>query len=192
MTRKGYVLAVAAMVLGACGQPRAAGPVVPRTFTAPLYDTRGTQVGTVALTERGDSTHLMVHATGVAAGTHGTHLHAVGRCDEPDFTTAGPHLNPTNSQHGMRNPRGPHLGDLPNLTVGSNREGHLEVMVAAPLRAGTPPLFDVDGTALVVHATADDQVTDPSGNSGARIACAVVAAPAARAMAGTASRGEAR
>ncbi|HEX8321971.1 superoxide dismutase family protein [Longimicrobium sp.] len=195
MTRNGYVLAAAAVMLGACGPAaQEAGPAaVPRTFTAPLYDTRGTQVGTVALTERGDSTHVMVHATGVAAGTHGTHLHAVGRCDEPDFTTAGPHLNPTNNQHGTRNPRGPHLGDLPNLTVGSNREGHMEAVVAAAWRPGTLPLFDADGTALVVHAAADDQRTDPSGNSGARIACAVVAAPAAQASAGVAgSHGEAR
>jgi Cu-Zn family superoxide dismutase len=108
---------------------------------------------------------------------HGTHLHATGRCDPPGFTTAGGHLNPAARQHGLRNPAGPHLGDLPNLTVAANGTGRMEATIAATLTPGQAPLFDADGTALVVHAGPDDMVTDPAGNSGARIACTVIAAP---------------
>jgi Cu-Zn family superoxide dismutase len=87
-------------------------------------------------------------------------------------------MNPLARKHGLRNPQGPHMGDLPNLVVAANGQGHMEAVVPASLRPGTPPIFDVDGTALVVHAGPDDMVTDPSGNSGARIACGVIATPA--------------
>ena len=150
----------------------------PRSYEIPAYNAQGQQVASVRLTQQGrDSVRLVVTTTGVAAGTHGTHLHAVGRCDTPDFTTAGPHLNPTSRQHGLRNPQGPHLGDMPNLVVAANGQGTLQHTVAGTLTPGQPPIFDADGTALIIHASADDQVTDPSGNSGARIACAVIATP---------------
>lgn len=183
MTRKTYLPAAMAVMLAACGTAAEAGTPAPaRSLTAPLYDSRGTQVGTVTLTDAGDSTRVAVAVTNVAPGTHGTHFHAVGQCQEPDFTTAGAHLNPTARQHGMRNPNGPHLGDLPNLTVGADRTGRMEATVLGRMQPGVAPLYDVDGTALVVHANADDMVTDPSGNSGGRIACAVVAAPSAQAL----------
>jgi Cu-Zn family superoxide dismutase len=170
----------ALLALAACGPAaQEAGTAArPRTYDIPLYDAQSRQVGTVSVTQQGrDSVRVAVRGMGMAAGVHGTHLHAAGRCDAPDFTTAGPHLNPANRKHGLRNPAGPHLGDLPNLTVAANGRGTVAGTVAATLTPGQAPFFDADGTALVVHASADDYVTDPSGNSGARIACAVIATP---------------
>ncbi|CAA9301386.1 MAG: Superoxide dismutase [Cu-Zn] precursor [uncultured Gemmatimonadetes bacterium] len=179
MRRSAWLAGGALMALGACAPAGQAGEgeMRPRQFTAPLMDAQGRNVGTVTATQRGGNVHVQVAATGLPAGTHGTHLHEAGICAAPGFTTAGGHLNPTGRQHGMRNPNGPHLGDLPNLTVGADGRGSMEATVAGTLTPGQAPLFDANGTALVVHATADDMVTDPSGNSGARIACVVLAAP---------------
>ena len=179
MTAKRWMMAGGAVLLmAACGPAPEAGTARPRTYDIPLYDAQNQQVGTVTVTQATrDSVRVAVRGTRLPAGTHGTHLHAVGRCEAPGFTTAGAHLNPTNRQHGLRNPAGPHLGDLPNMTVGANGQGTLESTVAGSLTPGQAPIFDADGTSLVVHASADDNVTDPSGNSGARIACAVIATP---------------
>ena len=98
-------------------------------------------------------------------------MHSVGRCDPPDFASAGAHWNPAGKQHGLNNPAGPHAGDLPNVEVAAN--GVLGATVTLP-GATMVSLLDADGAALVIHASADDYVTDPSGNSGARIACAVI------------------
>jgi Cu-Zn family superoxide dismutase len=176
---RGMAAAGAMGVLAACG-PGAGmqGPSQPRAFSQPIYDAAGQTVGQLTLRQRGrDSVHVTVEATRLPPGVHGTHLHATGRCEAPGFTTAGAHLNPAGRQHGTRNPAGPHLGDLPNLTVAADGTGRMEATVAGRMNPGQAPLFDADGTALVVHAAADDMVTDPSGNSGARIACSVVAAP---------------
>lgn len=134
--------------------------------TAALLDAQGRQVATVTL--RGAD--LEVHASAVAPGEHGVHVHSVGRCDAPAFESAGDHLNPAGAQHGLDNPAGPHMGDLPNLTVGADSSGHL--MASATLADSS--VFDADGSAVVIHADADDQRTDPSGNSGDRIACGVL------------------
>ncbi|HEX8906251.1 MAG TPA: superoxide dismutase family protein [Longimicrobiaceae bacterium] len=185
MIRAALGAAAAVMVLAGCGgggnlPERGQGSPVPLTFSIPLYDAQGNEVARATLVQAGrDTVHLTVDATRLPAGTHGTHLHETGRCEGPAFTTAGAHLNPLARKHGLRNPQGPHLGDLPNLVVGADGRGHMEANVLATLRPGMPPIFDVDGTALVVHAAADDMMTDPSGNSGARIACAVVATPSA-------------
>jgi len=181
MTRtRGMAAAVGVVVLAACGAATQVPGVAarPRTFSQPIYDAQGQAVGLLTLTQVGrDSLRVLVEATRLLAGPHGTHLHAAGRCDPPAFTTAGGHLNPANRQHGTRNPRGPHLGDLPNLPVGVNGMGRMEAVVAGSLGPGQPPIFDADGTSLVIHANADDMMTDPAGNSGARIACSVIAAP---------------
>ena len=173
-------MGAAAAVLAACG-PVPGGTAAsarPRSFTVPLYDANGQEVATAVLTQVGrDSVRLVTQSTRVPAGQHGIHLHASGRCEAPGFQTAGPHLNPANRQHGLRNPQGPHLGDMPNLAVGANGQGRAEWTLAGTLTPGEGAIFDPDGTALVIHAGADDQATDPAGNSGARIACGVIAAP---------------
>ena len=99
----------------------------------------------------------------------------MGKCDAPEFTSAGAHFNPAGKQHGFKNPAGPHAGDLPNMEVGADGKGHLEyVTTQVTLGAGTTSLLDADGTALVLHAGPDDDVTDPTGNSAGRIACGVL------------------
>lgn len=111
----------------------------------------------------------------LAAGHHGLHLHAVGRCEGPAFLSAGGHFNPLSTQHGLLNPDGPHAGDLPALQVDSTSIGHIRVTTdRVRLAPGALSLFDLDGTAVVVHADDDDQVTDATGNSGARLACGVL------------------
>jgi len=118
----------------------------------------------------------MVSASGLTPGDHGVHLHAVGKCEEPAFASAGGHLNPAGRQHGMNNPAGRHLGDLPNLVAGADGTATLSYPLGDPASSLSASLFDADGTALVIHAGPDDYITDPSGNSGGRVACGVFAA----------------
>jgi Cu-Zn family superoxide dismutase len=119
---------------------------------------------------------VRVQAAGLPPGQYGVHFHAVGRCEGPAFASAGPHWNPTGRQHGTLNPAGHHLGDLPNLEVDAHGAGRLEFTIAGAATGGTDGLFDADGTSLIIHAGPDDYRTDPSGNSGARIACGVLSA----------------
>ena len=111
---------------------------------------------------------------GLTPGVHGVHLHTLGRCDAPDFASAGAHWSPTPKQHGRANPDGPHHGDLMNLTVGADSSVVVKMSTPAGSLRGENPLLDADGAAIVIHATTDDDKTAPSGNSGARIACGVV------------------
>ena len=128
--------------------------------------------GSVRLEQRANATHVVAHVEGLAAGTYAMHLHAVGKCDAPDFKTAGPHFNPGMKQHGRDNLMGPHLGDLPNVMVGADGRGGIDADIAGlMLVGGDAPLFDADGAAVVLHAGPDDYRTDPSGSSGDRIAC---------------------
>ena len=110
----------------------------------------------------------------MSQGTHGLHLHMVGRCDPPGFETAGGHLNPGMRQHGTENPAGAHFGDLPNLIVGGAGAATVTAALQGTRAEVLAQIFDADGTAVVVHAGPDDYRTDPSGNSGSRIACGVL------------------
>jgi Cu-Zn family superoxide dismutase len=144
---------------------------------ADIKNAAGDVIGFAKFTE--DATgivHVNVHAKGLSTGEHGIHIHAIGACS-PTFLAAGGHHNPLGHEHGLDNPDGPHAGDLPALTVNPAGIGHLDVVTErATLSAGATSVFDADGSALVIHADPDDQVTDPTGNSGARIACGVVEA----------------
>jgi len=132
-------------------------------------------VGKASFWEDPDGVHILAQVQGLPPGEHGIHLHAVGKCDPPDFATAGGHFNPAGKQHGLRNPAGSHAGDLPNLEVAADGRGGLNhVNRQVTLAPGPRSLLGPDGTALVIHANPDDAVTDPSGNSGGRIACGII------------------
>lgn len=122
--------------------------------------------------------HVDAQVRGLVPGQHGIHFHAVGRCDGAGslaFASAGSHYNPGNRKHGLSAPDGPHAGDAPNLTAASDGTARVNFTTdRVTLTSGPASLNDADGSSLVIHALGDDQVTDPSGNSGARIACGVV------------------
>lgn len=172
----GMAVGVAAMVAG-FGTVAAGATGTVKTATAVLLDAEGKSVGKVALMQLKDGLLVKASVIGMKPGSYGFHLHSVGKCDTPGFTTAGGHWNPTAHQHGRDNPQGSHMGDLPNIEVAASGLGGFEQMIAgATLTGGDHPLLDADGAAAMLHAGPDDYKTDPSGNSGARIACGVVTA----------------
>lgn len=146
-----------------------------QTAKAPLKDAGGKDVGTVDLVQTPHGVLLKLSLKGIPAGEHAFHVHAVGKC-EPPFTSAGGHFNPGSKKHGMEAAEGAHAGDMPNLHVPAS--GELAVEVANPaisLVKGQPnSVFDADGSAIVIHAKADDYKSDPAGNAGDRIACGVI------------------
>ena len=164
VARVGAVLTLA--VAAACA-PMAGGARGTPVRNVPLIAADGRTIGTVRMESDGAMT-VRVRGGGLASGSHGMHLHEVGLCTGPGFASAGGHLNPGGKQHGRDNPLGAHLGDLPNIEIGV-AGGKATI---APAGAD---LSDADGTALVIHAKPDDYKTDPSGNSGDRLACAVIA-----------------
>lgn len=152
-----------------------------RTTTDPaisivVHNAAGRELGTLSMTETPMELTLSGTLRGLPPGTHGIHLHTVGRCEAP-FKSAGDHWNPTNRHHGTENPQGPHLGDLQNITVAADSSAPVAVRSPGGTLRGANPVLDADGASLVIHADADDNRTDPSGNSGDRIACGVVRAP---------------
>lgn len=172
MNRALPLLALAATTLTAC---TSLGDVpTARVAAATLRQSNGAPAGTVQVTRAGDRLTLNAALVGLPAGQHGMHLHMVGRCDGPDFASAGGHVNPAGHQHGTQNPAGSHLGDLPNVTINSYGAGAVSAELSGTSADLLAALFDGDGTAVVVHAAPDDYRTDPSGNSGARIACGVL------------------
>ena len=148
-----------------------AGPsAVPTRALATLKTADGKDAGTVTLLPAGSGMRLAVQVKGLPAGEHGIHIHTVGKCEGPKFESAGGHWNPGGKKHGLDNPAGSHAGDLPNLVVGADGTG----IVSTTLSGTVADLLDADGAALVIHAKRDDGKTDPSGDSGDRIACAVL------------------
>jgi Cu-Zn family superoxide dismutase len=147
----------------------------PKTAKAELLNSKGERVGVATFIEGKDGVRIALQVYNLPPGLHGFHIHAVGKCEQPNFKSAGGHFNPYEKHHGLKNPEGLHAGDMSNILV--EPDGTATVVMLAPLvtlNSGKNSLFQSDGTALVVHAGADDQMSDPSGNSGDRIACGVI------------------
>jgi Cu-Zn family superoxide dismutase len=147
-------------------------PAAEQQARATLRDRSGEKVGVATLRQSRAGVLIHLELTGLTAGTHAIHVHAVGKC-EGDFESAGAHFAPKGNAHGFLGGRGPHAGDLPNLFVPASGELVVD-LTASSLSLSDGSLNDADGAALVIHESADDYRTDPSGGSGARVACGVI------------------
>ena len=146
---------------------------------ASLVDSNGQNVGEAMLKEVPGGVKIQLKASKLSPGAHGLHIHAVGKCDPPDFKSAGDHFNPYGMKHGMLNVQGgAHAGDLPNISVGSDGTADAEILAERiTLGTGENSLFQPGGTSLIIDATLDDERTDPADNAGDRIACGVIESP---------------
>lgn len=150
-------------------------PKEPKSVVVSMQDGQGKSVGTATLSKAAKGVNIKLNLHGLTPGEHAVHVHQTAKCEPPAFTSAGPHFNPDGKHHGLQNPAGPHAGDLPNFTAGAN--GKAKATIVAPnLTFGddSHSVFSGGGTALVIHAKADDEKSDPAGNSGDRIACGVI------------------
>lgn len=176
--RRVAAASLAFFAVGACAQLQTlAGRQGTATVTlnAASGDLRG---GGEVWQDNNGQVHVDLRLKSLSPGTHAIHFHSVGKCDAaptPTFSSAGGHYNPMARAHGLANPDGPHAGDAPNITADSNGNAHVQfVTQRVSITPGAAQLFDADGSSLVVHAGPDDQVSQPAGNSGERIACGVV------------------
>ena len=155
-----------AIVLVAATQP----------VTVQMKDGKGQDVGSAVISEKkGGGVQIKLNFKNLPPGEHALHFHAVAKCEGPAFTTATGHFNPAGKKHGLQNPDGPHAGDMPNFTVSA--KGTAKTTIVDPnvtLGDGANSLFTNGGTALMIHAKADDMKSDPAGNAGDRIACGTI------------------
>lgn len=145
-------------------------------LTVDIMNAKGMKVGKARLRQVELGVSMDVEVNHLKPGKHGIHFHETGKCVAPDFKSAGEHFNPNSKHHGFDNPGGYHAGDLSNLVVGPDGSARAEFFDSSvTLEKGKPnSLLKEGGTALVIHEKEDDLKSDPSGNSGDRIGCAVI------------------
>ncbi|KAA6451807.1 superoxide dismutase family protein [Bacillus swezeyi] len=147
---------------------------VTQPLKVPLIKRDGTETGFIEVSESAsEGLDLRVAAYDLPPGLLAFHIHETGECKKPDFESAGAHFNPSQKEHGFNNPKGHHAGDLPNIEVGA--DGKVDVVVNAPDvtldKSSKFSLLDQDGSAFIIHEHQDDDLTNPSGNSGDRMVC---------------------
>lgn len=141
-----------------------------------IKDAKGSSLGTIKLRTLKQGVELKLDLKGISPGEHAMHFHQKPLCEGPDFKSAGGHFNPAGKKHGLENPEGSHAGDMLNFTANEKGEAKATIVnKAVTLGAGENSLLAGEGTSVVIHAAADDMKTDPSGNSGDRVACGVIA-----------------
>lgn len=175
--KKQFIVWLAAISMAACFLSYATAQQKKNSVTVELKNGQGESVGTATLTPINSKggVRIKLDVKNLTPGQHGIHFHMVAKCEGPDFQTAGGHFNPDNKKHGLKNPEGPHAGDMLNFTVSQNGMSHATITdTRVNLGSGNNSLYANGGTALVIHEKADDMKTDPSGNSGGRIACGVI------------------
>ncbi|MGV3710203.1 MAG: superoxide dismutase family protein [Gemmatimonas sp.] len=166
--------AAAAESAAAAAAAAAPPPAAPSGAMATVVDAAGKELGMLMLADAAGGITVSGTLKGLAPGDHGIHIHTVGMCEAPAYTTAGGHWNPSNKMHGKDNAQGPHFGDMMNITVGADSSASVQLTTSGGTLHAADMLMDADGAAVVVHAKADDYKTDPSGNSGDRVACGTI------------------
>lgn len=173
------IIASVLLILTGCGQKKSRVPVSGEKIenvAAPIINVEGKRIGEVEILETAEGMTIDILAEGLPPGKKGIHIHEKGECTLPDFESAGSHLNPHDKEHGFENPKGYHLGDLPNIEVQPNGTVNVSLtLTELTLKPGAEnTILDKDGSAIVIHENEDDYKTDPAGNAGARIACAAI------------------